>query len=478
MANTRDVMGEAACLDALVAKTLTSFEDSDVTIVGQSAFKNHTALVEITLPNATTIRNYGVNGCISLQEFYGPSVNEIGNYAFRNDTSLKRVILGNVSTIIDYAFQDCMNLTELAIENVAQINQYAFSDCKRIYSGTIDLSDVTSIGSYAFGGTGIGKLDLPSCRTVGNYAISQARTGIVDLGAENPNINTNAFNGGKFLCHLLMRGVTSVININSTSAFSGTPLASGLGWIYVPESLVDSYKNDSKWSTMAAQIASTSEYPKAMQDETITDSWSTIIASSSYATDYPIGGVKYLDVGGTQLAMVLVATDADDLTSGGKARMTWVSRDILELQRMDMDNNTDAIWSSCHLRTWLMDVIYPQIDQTVRSAIKEVTKTYYEHGTTSDRTTSDVVWIPSYREVFGDTVSSQYEKSGCDYTSVFNDATSRTKIQGIVGSRQSWYLRSGSGAYENRFMCISTQGTSNDSQNKTLDDGVVIGFCI
>lgn len=51
MSNTREMMGEAACLDALVAKTLTSFEDDAVKKIASRALSRHTALTNIKLPN-------------------------------------------------------------------------------------------------------------------------------------------------------------------------------------------------------------------------------------------------------------------------------------------------------------------------------------------------------------------------------------------------------------------------------------------
>lgn len=45
-----------------------------------------------------------------------------------------------------------------------------------------------------------------------------------------------------------------VCTLASTTALDGTPIANGQGTIYVPSSLVDSYKADSNWSVYASQI--------------------------------------------------------------------------------------------------------------------------------------------------------------------------------------------------------------------------------
>ena len=50
-----------------------------------------------------------------------------------------------------------------------------------------------------------------------------------------------------------------VCTLKSVGAFIRTPIESGTGYIYVPDSLVDTYKTTTNWSTYAAQIKPISE---------------------------------------------------------------------------------------------------------------------------------------------------------------------------------------------------------------------------
>ena len=43
-------------------------------------------------------------------------------------------------------------------------------------------------------------------------------------------------------------------------ALRGSKIASGTGYIYVPDNLVDSYKADSNWAALSAKIKGISEY--------------------------------------------------------------------------------------------------------------------------------------------------------------------------------------------------------------------------
>lgn len=103
---------------------------SDVTVIGESAFKNCQNLTSISLPDSLTT---------------------IGDSAFYNCSSLKSITIPNsVTTICDSAFQECRSLTSISIpSSVTSIGEEAFDDCHSLT--TIYLPDnITSIGSFAF----------------------------------------------------------------------------------------------------------------------------------------------------------------------------------------------------------------------------------------------------------------------------------------------------------------------------------------
>lgn len=81
-------------------------------------------------------------------------------------------------------------------------------------------------------------------------AASCTKLKFVDLG-NCTQIIGNAFNGDTVLDKIVIRN-TSVCGLQNTSAFSGTPFASGRsgGTIYVPSSLISSYQSASNWSTI------------------------------------------------------------------------------------------------------------------------------------------------------------------------------------------------------------------------------------
>ena len=212
-----------------------------------------------------------------------------------------------------------------------------------------------------------------------------------------------------------------------------------------------------------------------LEPETITDSWETILANENYATDYSIGDTKYLDLGteGKHL-MEIVAFDTDDKADGsGKAKITWISKDLLATTHvMNNTNTTSGGWESSGMRTYLKNTIKPLIPETVRNAIVPVTKVSSTYGSTvvkDGQTTTDDVWIPGNGEIFNNTT---YETTGAVYSSKFNSATNR--IKKMNGSASDWWLRS---AATSTYFCFTNSSGDARYYNASISRGVALGFC-
>lgn len=68
-----------------------------------------------------------------------------------------------------------------------------------------------------------------------------------------------AFQYCSSLAQLILRRDT-VATLDNTSVLSGTPIAEGTGYVYVPRSLVDSYKTANNWSAYASQFRALEDY--------------------------------------------------------------------------------------------------------------------------------------------------------------------------------------------------------------------------
>ena len=79
--------------------------------------------------------------------------------------NIKKVVINNgVTTIGDLAFFQCVNLGSVEIpSSVTTIRSKAFENCTNLTSVTFaDGSALTSIGNYAFSGSGLGSIEIPS----------------------------------------------------------------------------------------------------------------------------------------------------------------------------------------------------------------------------------------------------------------------------------------------------------------------------
>ena len=152
--------------------------------------------------------------------------------------SLRTVNLPNVTSIGNQVFESCNSLTSIDLPNVTSIGNYTFDSCTKLTS--IDLPNVTSIGNNAFSNcTNLTSIDLPNVISIGNYT----------------------FNGCTNLTKIIIGTDSDICTLKPTNVFYSTPIASGMGYIYVPDDKVDTYKSATNWSTYASQIKPISELP-------------------------------------------------------------------------------------------------------------------------------------------------------------------------------------------------------------------------
>ena len=209
----------------------------------------------------------------------------------------------------------------------------------------------------------------------------------------------------------------------------------------------------------------------------ILDSWEVIINNvnnGTYSTKYAVGNYKPLDLGSEGVVnMQIAALDTDIMSDGsGNAHITWIAKELLATKHNMNSTKTNANgWEASEMRTYLQTDIWALIDPTVQNAIVAVDKTYYDHTTSSTKTCSDKVWIPSYREVgFGTGV----ENDGIIYSELFTDNASRIKYQN--GTASSWWLRSARTVFSDHFYDVFPDGNWN-SNYTNFTYGVALSFC-
>ena len=198
-------MGEAlekAGRDAMRSIVDGSFEgvyrDEELTRVNDSALAYITGLTSVELPAATSVGSNGFQGCTALPKLTLPQARTCDTSAFRGCTSLVR-------------------------------------------------------------------LTIPLLSYVGwTMAVGCTALQVVDIGAPTGTLITlgsNGFQSCSSLIAVILRRTNGVVSMGALTTFTGTPIANGTGYIYVPRDLVDKYKVATNWSVYADQFRAIEDYP-------------------------------------------------------------------------------------------------------------------------------------------------------------------------------------------------------------------------
>ena len=153
----------------------------------------------------------------SITEISSPA-EHVGQFALHSCSKLKSVNLPNATYIDNSAFKLCTSLTSVVFPKVNRIDPSAFAECTSLQ--TADFQCASGWGIY------------PS-----------------------------AFSGCAKLTALILRTTARVHPLSNKNAFTGTPIASGTGYIYVPNTKLEAYKSATNWSVYAAQFRAIEAYP-------------------------------------------------------------------------------------------------------------------------------------------------------------------------------------------------------------------------
>ena len=195
----------------------------------------------------SSIRSYAFYSCKKLTTLSFPKCTSIGNSAFYNCTSLTTASFPKCTTIGSYAFASCSSLTTASFPECTSIGSYAFASCSSLV--TASFPKCTTIGSYAFYFcSSLTTVDFSECTTIGAYAFAYCKLLVTASFPKCTTIRSYAFASCSSLATIYLMG-SSLCTLSSSNAFSRTKIEPKYnGSIYVPTSLVASYKTATGWS--------------------------------------------------------------------------------------------------------------------------------------------------------------------------------------------------------------------------------------
>ena len=227
-----------AYLEELILRTISSYSNNVITTVGCSAFLSCKNLTAVNFPNCTTISSAAFKNCTSLTTATFPKCTTIKYQAFLYCTSLTTISFPKCTTIGSQAFANCSNLTTINFPACTTIAGFgAFQNC----------SNLTTI-------------NFPACTKISEFSAFQNCINLTTISFPKcTTISNSAFNGAVRLISLyLMNSI--VATLANSNAFSSTPIggysttAGTFGSIYVPASLLASYKAATNWTYFSTRF--------------------------------------------------------------------------------------------------------------------------------------------------------------------------------------------------------------------------------
>ena len=196
--------------------TFRSYADKIRTISSGSSSTDHSledailqdTLTDYTNDRITKLRDSALRATNNLTSVNFPNVTTIGKEALAYNESLHTIIMPALTDAGEAAFFENYELTEINLPNLKNIGSMGFMNCFALESA--EFASLTDIPTQCFF----------DCESLTSLTLSSS----------------------------------TMVTLGATNALTGTPIADGEGYIYVPADLVDTYKTATNWQAYADQI--------------------------------------------------------------------------------------------------------------------------------------------------------------------------------------------------------------------------------
>lgn len=220
-------------------------------------------------------------------------------------------------------------------------------------------------------------------------------------------------------------------------------------------------------------------YPFTVGRDLESTSWADISTISEFGMAqqfFQVGDQKSITVNGVKYQTRIIGFNHDNLTSGGKAGITFQMVDCLNTTyNMESSNTNVNGWLNCAMRkTHLRTTIWGQLESSLKSVIKTVNKLASAGNQSATiQTAQDTLFLLSEVEIFGKVT---YSKAGEGSQYAYYAAGNST-IKKVNGSADGWWERSPDGSDSTSFCRVHSGGTAN-ANNAGIAYGVAFGFCV
>ena len=226
------------------------------------------------------------------------------------------------------------------------------------------------------------------------------------------------------------------------------------------------------------EIKAIAQYELALSTDLETAGWDVIDSiskSGNAASIWSVGDKKTINIDGTDYQFQIIGFNHDTKTAGGTAGITFQMVDCMNATaQMNSSNTNSGGWTSCAMRTSVLNSIFSSLPADLQKAIKAVNK-LTSAGNESDtiNTTSDKLFLLSEVEIFGSTAQS-YPGEGSQYAYY---KAGNSKVKKVNGSVSYWWARSPQQNDSTRFCYVNDFGHT-DYASAHNPFGVSFGFCV
>jgi len=195
---------------------------------------------------------------------------------------------------------------------------------------------------------------------------------------------------------------------------------------------------------------------------------------------WEIGDEKEISVSGETLTLVIVGFDHDDLTSGGKAGITFGLKNLMADKRQINSNRTNSGgFTGSVIYTWLQNTLLPSLPYELQSVIKTVNKmtaTGSSSGTVTD--VSMKLFLFSTREITGGSGWDLKENEGNQYNYFATAANRKKFLANGTGEESGWWTRTSRVAVNPHWWYLDSSTASIKYLSANETTGICFGFCI
>lgn len=277
--NNNLVISVPSDLDFIEGNITSNLNRSDITKVRAHAFRQLSILTAVNLPNCSYVGDYAFYSCSKIQSVSLLNCSYLGSNAFYSCSNLSVVSLPKCSYIGTSAFYRCSSLTNISLPKCSYVGTSAFTYCSQLtsvtltqcsgllgstFSNCINLETINlpncqyTSGFYIFYNCyNLSEISLPNCTKISycNYLFWYCSK-LTTLSLPKCSFISDAFYAfsgcSNFKALYLMSTSVCVLStsdfINCGNFISSNSYINGYASIYVPQSLLASYKTANNWS--------------------------------------------------------------------------------------------------------------------------------------------------------------------------------------------------------------------------------------